>query len=235
MNSIGRKVLQHHQREQEEIRRQLWVIREQLTTSDREIRVLRQEYRDVDKELVHYGSALERRGQLQEQLQRSVEGLERLQKILAEQLDIERSLHQNDYALDVAEELHLIDATLQQLNYDDKNHALARGHVDRYRWAEIKQAEIKQAHRRQAQVEQRLPELVASIAQLEASLEAIANAPLQQQVDKLDRQLSALDYSLEQHTALRQTLRQEQPSQLRYQELLQAQHHYPPCSSDRRS
>ena len=220
-------VLQHHQHEQQEIRRQLWVIREQLTTSDREIRVLRQEYRDVDKELVHYGAALERRGQLQEQLQRSGEGLDRLQKILAEQLDIERSLHQNAYATDLTEELHLIDASLQQLNYDDKNHALARGQVDRHRWAEIKQAEIKQAQRRQAQVEQRLPELAASIAQFEASLEAIAYAPLQQQINELDRHLSAIGYSLEQHTALRQTLRQEQPSQLRYQELLQAQHHYP--------
>jgi exonuclease SbcC len=220
-------VLQHHQHEQQEIRRQIWVIREQLTTSDREIRVLRQEYRDVDKELVHYGAALERRGQLQEQLQRSVEGLERLQKVVAEQLDIERSLHQNDFAVDLAEELRLVEASLQQLNYDDKNHALARGQVDRYRWAEIKQAEIKQAHRRQAQVEQRLPELAALIVHLEASLEAIAYTPLQQQIDQIDRHLLALDYSLEQHTALRQTLRQEQPSQLRYQELLQAQHHYP--------
>lgn len=220
-------VLQHHQHEQQEILKQLWVIREQLTTSDREIRVLRQEYRDVDKELVHYGSALERRGQLQEQLQRSVEGLDQLQKTLAERLDIERSLHQNDYAVELAEELHLIDTTLQQLNYDDKNHALARGQVDRHRWAEIKQAEIKQAQRRQAQVEQRLPELVASIAQIEASLEAIAHAPLQQQIDELDRHLVAIGYSLEHHTSLRQTLRQEQSSQLRYQELLQAQHHYP--------
>jgi len=221
-------VLQQHQHEQQEIRRQLWVLREQLTTSDREIRVLRQEYRDVDKELVHYGLALERRGQLQEQLQRSVEGLDRLQQILAEQLEIERSLQQNDYAVDLAEELHLIDASLQQLNYDDKNHALARGQVDRYRWAEIKQAEIKQAQRRQAQVEQRLPEFAASIAQLEASLEAVACAPLQQKIDELDRHLSTIGYSLDQHTALRQTLRQAQPSQLRYQELLQAQHHYPP-------
>ena len=220
-------VLQHHQYEQQEIRQQLWVIREQLTTSDREIRVLRQEYRDVDKELVHYGSALERRGQLQEQLQRSEAGLERLQEVLAEQREIERSLQQNDYAVDLAEELRLIDASLQQLNYDDKNHALARGQVDRYRWAEIKQAEIKQAHRRQAQVEQRLPALAASIAQIEASLEALAHAPRQQQIDELDRHLSAIGYSLEHHTALRQTLRQEQSSQLRYQELLQAQRHYP--------
>jgi len=220
-------VLQHHQHEQQEIHQQLWVIREQLTTSDREIRVLRQEYRDVDKELVHYGSALERRGQLQEQLQRSEEGLERLQGVLAEQREIERSLQQNDYAVDLAEELRLIDASLQQLNYDDKNHALARGQVDRSRWAEIKQAEMKQAQRRQAQVEQRLPALAASIAQLKASLEAVVHAPLQQQIDELDRRLSVIGYSLEQHTALRQTLRQEQSSQLRYQELLQAQHHYP--------
>lgn len=220
-------VLHHHQQEQQDIRNQLWVIREQLTTSDREIRVLRQEYRDVDKELAHYGTALERRGQLQEQLQRSEEGLDRLQQILSEQLEIERSLQQNDYAVDLAEELHLIDQSLEHLNYDDKNHALARGQVDRFRWAEIKQAEIKQAQRRQAQVEKKLPEILNSIAPLEAELESIAHAPLQQQIDELDRHLAAIGYSVENHTALRHTLRQAQPAQLRYQELLQAQRYYP--------
>jgi DNA repair protein SbcC/Rad50 len=219
-------VLEYHQHEQEEIRHQLWVIREQLTTSDREIRVLRQEYRDVEKELAQYGAVLERRGQLQEQWQRSLAGLEQLQQIVAEQLAIERSLQQQDYAADLTDELRLIDEQLKQIDYDDRNHALARGQVDRGRWAEIKQAEIKQAQRRQAQVEQRLPAIEATIAQLETQLAQI-NSPLQQEIDQLNQHLEAIGYRVEQHTALRQTLRQAQPAQLRYQELLQAQHHYP--------
>jgi DNA repair protein SbcC/Rad50 len=219
-------VLEYHQHEQEDIRQQLWVIREQLTTSDREIRVLRQEYRDVEKELTRYGAVLERRGQLQAQWQQLQTGLEQLQQIIAEQLAIERSLQQQDYAADLTEELRTLDEQLNQLDYDDRNHALARGQVDRGRWAEIKQAEIKQAQRRQSQIEQQFPALENTIAQLESQL-ADLHTPLQQQIDEIEQHLAAIDYSVEHHTALRQTLRQAQPVQLRYQELLQAQHHYP--------
>ena len=55
-------VLHRHQAEHQEVLNQLWVLREQLTTSDREIKVLRQEYRELERELAQYGSLLERRG-----------------------------------------------------------------------------------------------------------------------------------------------------------------------------
>lgn len=220
-------VLERHQEEQQEIRNQLWVIREQLTTSDREIRVLRQEYRDLDKELAQYGAVLERRGQLQEQLQGAADGHNRLQQVLAERLDVERSLQQQTYAADLHEELRLLEHSLNQLNYDDRDHALARGQVDRWRWAEIKHAELKQAQRRQAHLAERQPELEEAIALLEQQLQALHQSSLQQQIADLDRQIAEIGYNLEHHTALRQALRQAQPWQLRYQELVQAQHYYP--------
>ncbi|NJO43050.1 MAG: AAA family ATPase [Cyanobacteria bacterium CRU_2_1] len=220
-------VLERHRAEQEEIRGQLWVLREQLTTSDREIRVLRQEYRELEKELTHYGAISERKGQLQQQLQGTIDGQARLQHITAEQVEIERSLNQHDYAMDLHEELRLIDQTLQQLNYDDRNHALIRGEVDRWRWAEIKYAEIKQAQKRQAQIAARQPELERTIATLEHQLNLIAASPLQQQIDELTRHIGAIGYNLDHHTALRQALRQAQTWQLRYQELIRAQQQYP--------
>ncbi|NJO50300.1 MAG: ATP-binding cassette family protein, partial [Leptolyngbyaceae cyanobacterium RM2_2_4] len=116
---------------------------------------------------------------------------------------------------------------MQQLCYDDKDHALARGQVDRWRWAEIKQAEIKQAQRRQLQLAQRKPELEAKIAALEGEIQAIPKSPLQQKINRLDRHLAEIAYDLEQHTALRNALRQAQTWQLRYQEWGQAQQHYP--------
>lgn len=220
-------VLQHHQQEKQEIQDQLWVIREQLTTSDREIRVLRQEYRDLEKELSQYGAVLEQRGKLQEQLQGVLQGHQRLQQVVAEQIELESALHHGDYAAELYEELRLLDHSLRQLNYDDRDHALVRGQVDRWRWAEIKSAEMRQAQRKQAQFAEQKPQLETTIATLRQQLDQMRTAPLQQEIAQLDRQLLELDYDLDHHTALRQALRQAQPWQLRYQALVQAQQQYP--------
>jgi DNA repair protein SbcC/Rad50 len=220
-------VLEHHRTEQQEIQQQLWVIREQLTTSDREIRILRQEYRDLDKELAQYGATLERRGQLQQQLQGILGEQQRLQDVQVEISQLEHALQQGNFATELQEELQLLDRSLHQLDYDDKNHALARGEVDRWRWAEIKHAEIKNAQRRQGQINEQKPELERTIATLEQELAAIVHSPLQHHIHELDQHIAAIGYHLDQHTAIRQAIRQAQPWQLRYQELLQAQQNYP--------
>lgn len=222
-----RLVLQRHQAEHQDILNQLWVLREQLTTSDREIKILRQEYRELEKELSQYGSMLERRGQLQEQLHGVADTQTRLQQIDIEQAEVERSLQTGAYAVELSEELRLLDHSLQQLSYDDKDHALARGQVDRWRWAEIKFVELRQAQQRQAQVAERLPVVEAAIAELDRQLAEISASPLQQQIQQIAQQIGELGYSLDHHTCLRQTLRQAQVWQLRYRELTQAQHSYP--------
>ncbi len=134
-----------------------------MAVSEREIQVLRQEYRELEQELTHYGSTLQRRGQLQEQLQTMVGLQATLQQIEAEAVDIERSLEIGTYAPEIQEELRLLDQRLQELSYDEKDHALARGQVDRWRWAEIRQAEIRQAQRQQDQIAQRQPEFQAKL------------------------------------------------------------------------
>lgn len=220
-------VLERHRVEQQEIHNQLWVIREQLTTSDREIRLLRQEYRDVEKELTQYGTVLERRGQLQQQLQTLVDGQAQLQRISAEIAQLEQILQQKTYATDLQDELRLLNQSLTELDYDEQDHALARGEVDRWRWAEIKHAEIRQAQRRQAHLAGQQPILEATITKLQQEQEALAVSPLQQQIDECDHHLATIDYQLEYHSALKQRLRDAQTWQLRYQELLQAQQTYP--------
>lgn len=220
-------VLQHHQQEKQDIQNQLWVIREQLTTSDREIRILRQEYREVEQELAQYGAVLERRGQLQEQLQAGLEGQQRLQQVIAEQTALEQTLHQAAFEPELQAELRLLNQSLQQLCYDDRNHALARGQVDRWRWAEIKSAELRQAQRKQAQLAEQQPQIVAQIAALHQQLEQLQTSPLHQELDQIDQQLLELNYNPDNHTALRQRLRQAQTWQLRYQTWQQAQQQYP--------
>jgi exonuclease SbcC len=219
-------VLTKHQEKREDLLNQIWVIREQLSASEREIQILRQEYRELEKELHQYPSELERRGQLQEQLQAIIGVQQTLTQVTTEMTAIERSLQQGEYASDLHAELALIDQRLQELNYDEKNHALARGDADRWRWAEIKQAEIKQAQRRQTQIAQRYPDLQTQLEAAQTALEQL-NQITQTQLNTLDQHIAEIGYHLDQHNALQEAVRVEQVWQLRYQELLRAQQHYP--------
>ena len=220
-------VQERHQSEEQELCDRLLVVKDQLSVSDREIQTLRQEYRDLEKELEEYGTALERRGQLQEQLQGALEAQAQLQQILAEIEQLEKSLETGDYAADAHRELALLEEKLAHLNYDDKTHALARGEAERWRWAEIKQAEVDQAERRLAQIQSRQPESKATLTDLQTQLEAVPQSELQQQLDNLDRRLADIGYNLERHNQLRAELRQAQTWQLRYQELNQARQQAP--------
>ncbi|MEM1308287.1 MAG: SMC family ATPase, partial [Cyanobacteria bacterium P01_H01_bin.153] len=140
-------VLHQHDAEREELQRQIWVIREQLAVSEREIQVLRQEYRDLEEELAHYGQMLEQRGSLMAKLNSSESIAQQLASLTTERSHLERCLQECDYAPDLQTELQQINAQLAQLSYDERDHALARGQVDRLRWAEIRRAEIRQAER----------------------------------------------------------------------------------------
>lgn len=220
-------VQNRHQQEQQEIQEQIWTIREQLATSEREIQVLRQEYLELEEELGRYGSILERRGQLQEHLSLAEEVQSRLRQLSQEQTELQETLNNQTYATDTHQELSLIEQRLEQLGYDERNHALARGQVDRLRWAEIKQAEVRQAQRRLEQLASRRPELEAEIVDLETQITAWQNSPQQQRIQEIDRQLAELGYDREAHNQLRHALREAQPWQLRYQQLQQAQQQYP--------
>ncbi len=220
-------VMARHQAQQRDLEEQIWVIREQLATSDREIQLLRQEYRDLDDELTHYTAIVERHGKLQEQLQGATAGNSRLVQAQQELAELERSLDTGDYVPEYQDELRLLEQTLRDLNYDDKNHALARGDVDRWRWADIKQAELKQSQRRYDRVMEQLPQLEAQQTELEHALRDLAASPLQQQITELDAHIGAIAYNLDHHTSLRHRLRQAQTWQLRQQELHHAQQQYP--------
>lgn len=220
-------VLSRYRAEQKEIQDQLWVLREQLATSDREIQLLRQEYRELEQELAPYAQILQRQGQLQAQMQGVVADQSRLQQLRQEQITLERTLTHGHIAPDLQAELASLDRTLQELNYDDKDHALARGEVDRWRWAEIRQAELKQAVKRRSHLMERLPNLEQQRVDLERKLAECAASPLQQQIDAIEAELKAIAYEPTHHASLRQALRDAQVWQWRQQELHRAQQHYP--------
>ncbi|MEB3357234.1 MAG: AAA family ATPase [Synechococcales bacterium] len=220
-------VLERHQTEKQEILNQLWVLREQLTTSEREIKVLRQEYRELEQELACYGKILEHSGRLQAQFHAVADGQQQLVQLIHEQRALEQHLQQESYAADLRQELWALEDSLQRLHYDDRDHALARGQVDQWRWAEIKQAEIRQAQKQRIRLAQQFEELEVAIAHLTQQLEAEQTSPRQQEMARLNQYIATVGYDSDRHAAVREALRQAQPYQLRYQELTQAQQQYP--------
>ncbi|MEB3269714.1 MAG: exonuclease subunit SbcC [Leptolyngbya sp.] len=220
-------VRNRHKQEREEVQQDIWAIREQLAVSEREIQVLRQEYRDLEAELAHYGDVLEQRGHLQAQLASSQSAHQRLASLTAERQHLAQCLHQGHYGDDLRQALATVTAELAALAYDERDHALARGQVDRLRWAEIKQADIKQAQRKQAQLQAQRPALVAAIAALATERAHLAQSPQAQALQDLERQIQALGYSLAQHQQVRADLRAAQPWADRYAALEQARQTLP--------
>src|SRR4028119_2112495 len=224
----GRHVIEKTTAEQQAVQEQFWVVREQLAVCERELQVLRQEYADLSKELAPYEKLLEQRGQLAARLEATDEVYDRLYEISEEKEQLERSLSIGAYAVDLQEELRQIDTQLQQLNYSEQTHALARGEVDRWRWAEIKQAKLEEAQRRQGKIDERKPQLACQIDALHSSLHELqTTSELKQKLDALDQHMTHIGYNLAEHNALRASVRQAQSWQLRYQELMSAQQQYP--------
>lgn len=206
---------------------QLWVFREQMAYSDREIQVLRQEYREVSQQLTPYDSLREQRGQLAAQLESTSDAEQQLQQIAAQKQHLEQQL-EGDYAPDKQAQLQQLEQYLQQLNYNEQDHALARSEVERWRWAEIKLQQIKDAAKRQAQLTARKPEIEVQIAQLKARIgQEHTDSDCAKEIAALEHYIAELGYSSEQHNNLRITLRQAQSWHLRSQQLLSAQQQYP--------
>ena len=220
-------VRNRHKQEREAVQKDIWAIREQLAVSEREIQVLRQEYRDLEAELAGYGQVLEQRGQLQAQLDASDSLRQRLATLAEERQHLVQRLHQDAYGEELRQVLGAVTAQLAALAYDERDHALARGQVDRLRWAEIKQAEIQQAQRKQAQLQAQRPPVVAAIAALEAQLAALAQSPQAQTLQALDADIQALGYSLEQHEQVRAEVRATGIWAERYTALQQARQTLP--------
>jgi exonuclease SbcC len=171
---------------------------------------------------------LEQRGQLAARLEATDEVYDRLYEISEEKEQLEKALNIGSYAADLQEELRQLDAQLQQLNYNEQTHALTRGEVDRWRWAEIKQAKLEEAQRRQGKIDAHKPQLQAQLHTLHTSLHQLqTNSELQRRIEALDQQIAQIGYNSESHNTLRTSLRQAQSWQLRYQELMSAQQQYP--------
>ena len=222
------RVVQKTDAEYKDTQGQFWVIREQMAVSDREIQILRQEYREISQKLNPYDSLREQRGQLAAQLQATSDVTLQLEEIITEKQQLEQRLQLGDYAKEKQAELLSMEQSLQELNYNERDHALARSEVERWRWAEIKLQQIKDASKRQAQIIARKPDLISHLTQLQTAIKLEeTDSECAQEIAVLNRQINEIGYDTQQHNNLRNGVRQAQSWQLRSQQLLSAQQQYP--------
>ena len=221
------QVQQQQFAQRQDILDMLLVVKDQLMVSDREIQVLRQEYRQVDQELSIYNAVLEQKGQLQQQLLACQNAKVRYQALLEEVQHLDRIDREELWDLALQTELQQLTQTIAIQGYDDRSHALRRGEVERWRWAEIRQAELQATEYQWVQLQQKLPEIESELRQLEQQHFDLAHSPLQQQIQACIQQLEQVDYHPQEHDRVRQALREAQQWPFQYQAWQQAQEEYP--------
>jgi len=220
-------VHQQHERDRQEALDLLVVVRDQILTSQREIEVLREEYRAVERERIGYSGFLERRGQLQEQIAHGQAARSRLDEVELERALLQQQLTEHQIDPQLQKELAELTQQLEALDYDERNHALARGETERWRWADIKQGELRQAQKRQQQLTEQRVVLEEQRLVLEKQQTELRDSPAQQKLQVLERQLADLAYDATAHAQLRQQLREQQEAQIEYQALQQAREQQP--------
>jgi DNA repair protein SbcC/Rad50 len=151
---------------QEQIQGEIWSLQEQMAGCDRDLKRLREELGKIKEELQAKSTLQQKYLQLEVKLETIEEkeiDLEKNEQILGE---LEALLSSGNYALELQQELQIVNQQLALLNYDEQSHALVRGEEKRWRWAEIQASELKQANRRLANINAEKPNLINSLSKL---------------------------------------------------------------------
>ncbi len=216
------------QAEREHLDQQISATQEERARYEQECQVLRKEYQQLTHEISVAPSLREQRAKIQAKLDSIAELQINLQEIAVEKQQIEVAIESKSYASTLQAELLALIAQLQATQYDEQSHALARGDVDKFRWAEIKQAQIKDAERKQQQAIEQKGRLELEIVKIEENLTKLqTDSDLQIELVEIDRQITQLGYDRNYHQQVATNLRQAQSVQLEYQQIQQAKLTYP--------
>ncbi len=211
------------QTERAHFEQQISATQEEEARYDRECQVLRAEYLQLNQEINLLKDLPEQRGKLQAKLDSLAELQVNLTEIAIEQEEIELAIASNSYASELQSELLALTTKLQAAEYSEQTHALARGDVDKLRWAEIKQEKIKDAERRQQQSIVQKGKLESKIAKIEVDLAKLQiDSDLRLELVEIERQIAELAYDRYYHQQVSTELRTAQAVQLQYQEIQQA-------------
>ncbi|MCY7335608.1 MAG: AAA family ATPase, partial [Chamaesiphon sp.] len=221
-------VLTSAKTERENIEQQISATQEEHSRYARERQALLTEYKQLQGELAGSEILREQRGKLQAQLDSIAELQVNLQEIAVEKSQIAIAIESKNYASEFQSQLQELLVKLAATNYSEQSHALARGDVDKLRWAEIKQERIKDTERRKQQLIERKSQLQIEIAQNEAEIDRLqTDSDLRIELTEIERQIELLGYDRHHHNQLAINLRQSQSIQLQYQEVQQAKKTHP--------
>ena len=211
------------QAEREHLEQQISATQEDEARYTKERQVLRDEYKQLEREVAIDDTLKEQRGKLQAKIDGLVELKADLIQLKVEQHEIELAIELKSYASELQAELLEITAQLQSAKYDEQTHALARGDVDKFKWAEIKQERIRDAEKRQQQSIMQKDKLDIKIIEVTESITHLeTESDLYRELTEIDKQIELLAYDMSHHQQVRNNLNQTQSIQLQYQELQQA-------------
>ncbi len=210
--------------DQQYITQQLTLLTEDELIATRERAGFVKEYKEISVQLAGDQQLLEAKGQLVASLVTLDVCTEQLLILQQEQQELLLAIEQRSYAPDFLSELQDLTQHLQELGYDEKNHALARSDVDRYRWSEFKQTQIAEATRKQQQLIHQQSQIQEQITECQQQLQALEHdSPLQQQLQALQSEVLILGYDAQQHQQIQVQLRQSAGVPAQYQAWQQAQ------------
>lgn len=222
------QVINKTHQHQEQIQEQIWSLQEQMAAYDRDLKRLQQELNQIKQELQSKSVLQQKYVQLEVKLESIEEKeieLEKNERIVAE---LAALLERGNYALELQQELQIINQQIALLNYDEQSHALVRGEEKRWRWAEIQESELKQANRNLANINTEKPNLMAKLAKLEQEKQELCqSSPLKQEIERLEKLIQDLNYDSTEHQNIQNLLRQLQGVRIQYQDLQQAERNYP--------
>ncbi len=210
--------------DRESITQQLTLLTENELVATREREGFVKEYKEIAAQLAGDQQLLETKGQVVAALATLATQAVSLELLQQEQQDLLLSIEQRRYAQDFWAELQELAEYLQELGYDEKNHAAARSDVDRYRWAEFKIVQMAEASCKQQQLTQQQEQLQTKIEECQQQWQALdRDSPLQQELQAVQTEMLALGYDAQQHQQAQMQLRQSPGIQAQYQAWQQAQ------------
>ncbi|AGF50722.1 slr1048 [Synechocystis sp. PCC 6803] len=222
------QVIEKTEHQCQELRNQIWILKEQITLADQELAILRNEYKEIADGLTNLEQLLQHYGQMEAELEKSGENHEQLVELNEQIADLELSLTEGNFAESLQLELAALERELTNLAYDEQTHALARSTVDQLRKGEIRQAKLKEAQSKYRQLTGDRPGLEQKLLALRSQLQSLGtSSPLRQQWQQVSTAISELNYNNETHQQLLGELRRQQPWQLKHQELEQARQQLP--------
>ncbi|MDJ0579157.1 exonuclease subunit SbcC [Crocosphaera sp.] len=214
--------------QQQRLQEQIWFLQEELSVIKRDIKSLTIEDKQLENKLKNSESIQQDFSRIEAQLDQAGEVKIKSKKLQKEKESIENLIQTETYGMDIQNDIKTISKRLEELNYDEQSHGLARGEVDRLRWAEIKQARIEDAIRNQKKIAQKKPEIINKIEKLETEIKKLeTDSELRQKIDKIEGELNNLNYDRAYHQRISSYIRKSQSCVVDYQKLQDIKQQYP--------